>query len=569
MKKRSNLTVFRRLIGLVGSLRLVMLIAILFGILGFVCSTFMSVVGAKGILLGLEIARNGGSEIASLLTDALSTFIIIMLVLGFSRGVLRYIEQMANHYIAFKVLAQIRDRVFKVLRTLAPAKLEGRNKGELIFLITSDIELLEVFYAHTISPVAIAIGMGIVMVGYIGYLNLILGACALVAYLLVGWLLPVLVTRLGGSDAREHREKVSRMSGYVLDSLRGLTEILQFNRGAKRLEELDRNTDTMSETEGAMKQKGAKAISMGNVLIVVLDLLFLSIATILYMQGVVSLEVALLSFVALVSSYGPFLALANLGTTLQTTVASANRVLDILEETPQVQEVTGQKEIQFNGAKAENVRFSYGEEETREEILKGVSVDFPKSHFIGIEGKSGSGKSTLLRLLMRFWEVNRGEVRISDTPINRVNTGNLRGMESMVAQDTQLFHDSLRSNIRVGRLNATDEEVEAAAKKASIHDFILSLPQGYDTPVGELGETLSGGERQRIGLARAFLHNAPFMLLDEPTSNLDSLNEAVILKSIAEETKEKTVVIVSHRASTLASADHIYRMENGRLVEKA
>lgn len=524
----------------------------------------MSVVGAKGILLGLEAARETGTAFSPRLLEVLSTLIIVMLVLGFSRGALRYIEQMANHYIAFKVLAQIRDRVFRVLCTLAPAKLEGRNKGELIFLITSDIELLEVFYAHTISPVAIAIGMGLVMVGYIGYLSPILGACALGAYLLVGWGLPKLVTRLGGASAREHRDKASRMSGYVLDSLRGLGEILQFNRGAQRLEQLDRNTDTMCETEWEMRVKAARAMSMGNALIVILDLLFLVVACALYMRGTIGLEQALLSFVALVSSYGPFLALANLGTTLQTTVASANRVLDLLDETPQVKDVEGQPEITFQGVVAEEVSFSYD----REPVLEGVNIDFPQSHFIGIEGKSGSGKSTLLRLLMRFWEVKRGEIRVSGTPINRVNTTNLRGMESMVAQDTQLFHDSIRSNIRVGRLDASDEGVVAAAKKASIHEFILSLPQGYDTLVGELGDTLSGGERQRIGLARAFLHDAPLMLLDEPTSNLDSLNEAVILRSIAEETKEKTVVIVSHRASTLARADHIYRMEQGKMVER-
>ncbi len=322
MAKRSNIAVYSRLITMVGSLMPVMVLAIIFGILGFLCSTFMSVFGAWGILVGLGLPS----------THALSYFIVWMIVVAFLRGPLRYAEQMCNHYIAFKILAQVRHKVFTVLRTLAPAKLEAKNKGELIFLITSDIELLEVFYAHTISPVAIAIGMGIIMTVYIASFNLVLGLFAAFAFVMVGWVLPKTVTKLGGDSAAEHRQKAGRMSGYVLDSLRGLREILQFNRGQERLEELDRRTDHMSETEREMKLKSARALSMGNMLIVLLDVFFLAIAATLYMQGSITVASALICFVALVSSYGPFLALANLGTTLQTTTASANRVLDILDE---------------------------------------------------------------------------------------------------------------------------------------------------------------------------------------------------------------------------------------------
>jgi ATP-binding cassette subfamily C protein len=264
---------------------------------------------------------------------------------------------------------------------------------------------------------------------------------------------------------------------------------------------------------------------------------------------------------AFVSSFGPVSALAALGTTLQNTIASGSRVLDIIDEQPETEDVTGQPAVSFTGAELNDVTFGYGSET----VLKNVSVKFPENRIIGIVGKSGCGKSTMLKLLMRFWKTGSGEVRISDRNVEKINTSDLRDIESYMTQETVLFKDTIANNIRIAKLGASDDEVVEACKKASLHEFIMSLPNGYETQVGELGETLSGGERQRIGLARAFLHDAPFMLLDEPTSNLDSLNEAVILKSLKEEAKEKTVLLVSHRGSTMRIADEIFTMENGRI----
>lgn len=357
------------------------------------------------------------------------------------------------------------------------------------------------------------------------------------------------------------RRKSGDLSSFVLDSLRGLPETQQYGQGKKRLAEMNRRTDSLSGDEERMKRTAGRNMAFTNTILVLFDLAMLFASAVLCQQGKVGFHGVLISTLALMSSFGPVVALANLGSTLQNTFAAGNRVLDILEETPVVEEVTGQERISFSGASAEQVSFAYGEEP----ILDQVSVEVPKKQIVGIVGRSGTGKSTLLKLFMRFWEVQQGSIRISGKAVGQINTDNLRNMESFVTQQTHLFHDSIRNNLRIAKLDATDAEIIAACQKASVHDFIMTLPKGYDTPVGELGDTLSGGERQRLGLARAFLHNAPFLLLDEPTSNLDSLNEAVILRSLREAGQDKTVVLVSHRASTMRIADRVYSVENGRL----
>ncbi|MDE6156080.1 MAG: ABC transporter ATP-binding protein/permease, partial [Eubacterium sp.] len=477
------------------------------------------------------------------------------------RGLLRYAEQACNHFIAFKLLALIRDKVFKALRKLCPAKLEGRDKGDLISVITSDIELLEVFYAHTISPTAIAFLFSIVLCTFIGSYHWLLGIIALLAYIAVGVIIPLVISKISGDDGMKFRTKSGELSAFVLDSIRGLSETIQFNHGLIRLEQINKKNDLLSNDEKHMKKITGRNIAITNTIILLFDLTMLFTAVLLYNLGKIEFDGILIPTIALMSTFGPVVALANLGSTLQNTFAAGNRVLDILEETPVTEEITNQPAIEFSGADVKDVSFSYG----NEMILSDVSADIPENKIIGIVGKSGSGKSTLLKLLMRFWNVQKGDIKISNTPIDNVNTSNLRDMESLVTQETHLFHDSIKNNLRIAKLNAADEEIENACKKASVHDFIISLPRGYDTQVGELGDTLSGGERQRIGLARAFLHNAPFMLLDEPTSNLDSLNEAVILKSLREERQGKTVMLVSHRESTMKIADNIYTVEHGRM----
>lgn len=544
--KRSGFKVMVRLAGLVRPLTGYMILAIMMGVIGHLCASFITIFGGYAILqiLHPEWSLNLGVLFAAVLLFALL------------RGFLRYAEQACNHFIAFKLLALIRDKVFGALRRLCPAKLDGKDKGNLISIITSDIELLEVFYAHTISPIFIAILFSIVMVSFIGSYHVALGAVALAAYIVVGGMIPLLTSRLSGDAGVRFRTKSGLLSGFVLDSLRGLAETIQYGQGEKRMEDINRQTDRLSEDEKRMKQTAGRNTAVTNTVILMFDLgmLFLS-------ASLVGFEGCLIVTLALMSSFGPVIALASLGATLQNTFAAGNRVLDILEESPVVEEIKGEEEIDFHGAAAENVTFAYGEEL----ILDHFSVRIPENKIIGINGRSGSGKSTLLKLFMRFWQVQKGRVEISGRNVEKINTSNLREMESFVTQETHLFHDSIRNNIRIAKLDATDKEIEDACKKASVHDFIMSLPKGYDTEVGELGDTLSGGERQRLGLARAFLHNAPFMLLDEPTSNLDSLNEAVILKSLHEECKDKSVVLVSHRKSTMGIADTVYSVEHGRM----
>lgn len=540
-----------RLIGLVKPLAGYMFLAIFMGLIGHLCAAFITIFGGYAVLATLEFD----------IPLTLTALFVCVVAFAIVRGFLRYAEQACNHFIAFKLLALLRDKVFRALRRLCPAKLEGRDKGDLISVITSDIELLEVFYAHTISPAAIAFLFTLILCLFIGSFHWLLGLIALAAYLTVGIVTPLVTSKRSGDDGMKFRIKSGNLSGFVLDSLRGLSETLQYGQGKKRLDEMNEKTDELAKDEERMKRTAGRNSAVTNTVVLAFDLVMLFVSALLYLDGTVGFEGVLIPTIALFSSFGPVIALAALGSTLQNTFAAGNRVLDILDETPVVEEVVGKPEITFTGAAAEHVTFAYGDET----ILSDVSVEIPKHAVVGIVGRSGSGKSTLLKLLMRFWNVQKGSVKISDEEISQINTANLREMESFVTQETHLFHDSIKNNLRISKLDAADEEIQAACKKASVHDFIMTLPRGYDTPVGELGDTLSGGERQRLGLARAFLHDAPFLLLDEPTSNLDSLNEAVILKSIHEERKDKTVVLVSHRQSTMRIADTVYSVEHGRM----
>ena len=555
MKKRSGFRVMLRLIGLVKPLTSYMILAIIMGLIGHLTAAFITIFGAYAIaeMIGIETPFT------------INLLFVSVIVFAIVRGFLRYAEQACNHFIAFKLLALLRDKVFRSLRRLCPAKLDGKDKGNLISVITADIELLEVFYAHTISPIAIAALFSGILCIFIGSYHWSLGVIAFVAYMVVGGVIPLLISKLSGDDGIKYRSKSGELSGFVLDSLRGLYETLQYGQGMNRLQEINRQTDELSKEERRMKETAGRNKAFTNTVILIFDLVMLFASAMLYQKGAVDFLVVLISTVAIMSSFGPVIALADLGSTLQHTFAAGNRVLDILEEAPVTEEVRGRECVEFEGAGAEHVSFSYHEKESGEKILDDVSLEVSTGSVIGIVGRSGSGKSTLLKLFMRFWKVEKGELKISKTDVNDINTANLRDMESLVTQETHLFHDSIRNNLRVAKLDATDEEIATACKKASVHEFITSLPQGYDTPVGELGDTLSGGERQRIGLARAFLHDAPFMLLDEPTSNLDSLNEAVILKSLKEERENKTVVLVSHRQSTMRIVDKVYSVEHGRV----
>ena len=539
------------MLGLVKPLAGFMVLAVVMGTLGYLAVQFIPVLGGYAVLngIGLDTALS------------LKAIWVLMAVFALLRAVLRYTEQKTNHYIAFTLLAIVRDRVFKALRRLCPAKLEGREKGDLISLITSDVELLEVFYAHTISPILIALVTETVMCIFIGSFHPYMGLLALAAFICVGVLVPLIISKISGSTGDEIRAGSGGLAALVLENIRGLNETIQYGRGADRMELMNKKTDQLSEKQSILNKLTGTNLAIANTMILVFDAAALMLSLWLYHSGAVGFDGMLIPLLAFMSSFGPVTALANLGTTLQNTIASGGRVLDIIDEAPETEDICGRENVGFTHAECDNVTFSYG----GERVLSDLSLRFPENSIIGIVGKSGSGKSTLLKLLMRFWKVSGGDIKISDRSIEDINTDDLRDMEGYMTQDTQLFKDTIENNIRIAKLDASDEEVENACRKASLHDFIITLPKGYDTDVGELGETLSGGERQRIGLARAFLHDAPFMLLDEPTSNLDSLNEAVILKALREETAGKTVVLVSHRESTMRIADSTCSVENGRL----
>ena len=547
--KRSKAAVLFRLIRLVKPLTGRMIFAVCAGTLGFLCAQFIPILGSLAVLHGLNLPA----------PLSLRTVLILLPVLALVRAVLRYAEQRTNHYIAFTLLAIVRDRVFRALRRLCPAKLEGRDKGDLISLITSDIELLEVFYAHTVSPICIAFLVETLMCLFISSFHWSLGLMALAAYLAVGVALPLIISGRSGTLGHELRGQAGEMSAFMLESIRGLDETIQYHGGETRLKKLTEKTKALSDRQGLLNRLTGTNAALANTMILFFDAVMLFLCAALYASGAVGFDGFLIPLTALMSSFGPVSALAGLGTTLQSTVASGARVLDVLDEQPETDDITGRPEIAFAGAGAEHVTFSYG----GETVLRDLSLTVPEKKIIGLVGKSGCGKSTLMKLLMRFWQVRQGKITVSGRSVEEIGTANLRDLESYMTQETHLFKDTVAGNIRIGKLDATREEIEAACRKAAIHDFIMTLPEGYETQVGELGETLSGGERQRIGLARAFLHDAPFMLLDEPTSNLDSLNEAVILRSLREEARDKTVLLASHRASTVRIADLVVSMKNG------
>ncbi len=551
--------IMKDMLKLVRPLAHVMLVAVVLGVVGYLCAIFLTILAAQVLKNGLMAVPTAiyMEENTWLFGTAARTIYISIIVMAVARGLLHYGEQYCNHYIAFKLLALIRHHVFDKLRTLAPAKLEGKDKGNLITLITSDIELLEVFYAHTISPIAIAFFTTLVMVIFISRYHILLGVFALCAYLVVGVLIPLYNSSRNGDIGLQFRNEFGALSSFVLDALRGIDETIQYNDGKNQLERMEKASHRLNGLSGKLSNFEGIQVSFTNIVITLASLTMLVLSLCLYYTKQMQFDGVITCTVAMMGSFGPVAALSSLSNNLSQTLASANRVLNLLKEKPQVKEVIGGENlVSFTGAKVKNVVFGY-ENQT---ILNHFSLNIDPDKIIGIYGPSGCGKSTLLRLLMRFWDVNKGSIEISDKDICSIQTSSLRKMEAYVTQSTVLFHDSIANNLRIANPEATDEQLEEACRKASIHDFIASLPQGYDTPVGELGDTLSGGERQRLGLARAFLHGSEFLLLDEPTSNLDALNEAMILKTLKEEAEHRTILLVSHRQSTLHIADEKIQM---------
>ncbi|NEZ48192.1 ABC transporter ATP-binding protein [Clostridium botulinum] len=551
--RRRGIVIMGKLIGLIKPLIHAMCITITMGVLGFLASIFITIYGGIGVskIIGFDVPI------------PMKKIFIIIGVLAISRGLLRYLEQFTGHFIAFKLLAILRDKVFKKLRELSPAKLEGEKKGNLISIVTSDIELLEVFYAHTIAPISIAIIVSIFMICYVGRIHIYFGVISFLGYITIGFIIPYFSSKLGSKAGLNYRNAVGNINSFMLDSLKGMREIVMFNLGEKRLSSInDKGKSLNSELDIIKKHEGIiRAFTDSTILIFISIMLFTGIY--LYGENIINIKDVVVATIALMSSFGPVVALSNLSNNLVQTLASGDRVLNLLEETPAVEENFHGEECEFGDIEVNGLKFSYN----NEAILKDINVKFSKGEIIGVVGDSGCGKSTFLKLIMRFWDTKKGDIKINNKEIKSANTKSLRRMQSFVTQETFLFNDTIEENIRLGKKDATLDEIKNAAKKASIHDFIETLPNGYKTKIGELGENLSGGERQRLGIARAFLHDGDIILLDEPTSNLDSLNEKAIIKTIKEECKEKTVIIVSHRMSTVAIADSTYSINNKNMVK--
>lgn len=553
--RRSALSIMGCLIVLVKPLLPIMLLAIILGTAGYLCAIFLTILAGQALLQGIP-------GVAAWAVGA-KTLLTVMVVLALLRGILHYAEQYCNHFIAFKLLAITRHKVFAVLRQLCPAKLEGKDKGNLISILTTDIELLEVFYAHTISPIAIAILTEAILVFFIGSYHPLAGLLALIAYVLVGVVIPLYNGRRGGEAGMAYRTAFGDMNSFVLDSLRGLDETLQYGQGQTRKAQMEARSAGLSQLRETLSRGEGRQRSATNLVILAASLAMLALTVGLHQGGNLGFDGVLICTVAMMGSFGPVAALSALSNNLNQALASGERVLALLEEQPQVAEIPGESANSgpFSGAEMQDVTFGYGDEA----ILDNVSLALKPGTITGIHGPSGSGKSTMLKLLMRFWDVQQGSIRVDGQNVRQMPTRQLRNLESYVTQQTHLFHDTIAGNIALAKPDASREEIIKAAKKASLHDFVQSLPQGYDTPVGELGETLSGGEAQRIGIARAMLHGADLLLLDEPTSNLDSLNEGIILKALKQSAKEKTIVLVSHRDSTMRLADTVFEMDRGRI----
>ena len=551
--KRGKVRIMLELVKLTRPLLGVLAYAVVLGVAGFLAAIGITVL-ATSALLDLE---------GQACWVAASVATVAAVVCGVARGPLRYAEQLCNHYLAFRVLALVRDKVFAAMRRLAPAKLEGKEKGDLVSLVTADIELLEVFYAHTLSPAAIALAVSIIVLIFIGFQAPQLVGFAALGFICVGVVVPWCSSRYTATGGLELRQQVGKMNSFVLDSLRGLSETLQFGAQKQRARELDARMASLASTERTLKGRGANAMAASGAVVLALDVAMIALAMMFVMQGTLEFGRAVMAAGTFMASFGPLLAVAALGSTLQQTLAAGSRVLDLLEEAPQTPEVTDGVDVsKFEGMAMREVSFAYRDKK----ILSDIDVDIRPGRVVRIAGPSGIGKSTLLKLLMRFWDPQSGRVTISGLDLCDVNTASLRSQQGLMEQDTFLFATTIRENLLVAKADASNEELMTALEKAALRELVERLPQGLDTQLAELGDSLSGGERQRLGLARVFLQDAPLLLLDEPTSNLDALSEASVLKALQENRADKTVVIVTHRASAGAIADDTYALSNGTLV---
>ena len=555
--RRSGAKIMASLILLLGSLSYIMILAVINGSVGFVCAMGVTVFGAVGVAkaLGEAIALSYGWIIG------------LTIGCGVLRGLLRYFEQYSNHYIAFRLLAVLRDKIFGALRVLCPAKLESKQKGSIIAMITSDIETLEVFYAHTISPICIAVLVSTAVFLFVGFVSSwYLALVALAGFLTIGIVVPLISSGKLKESGVKYRAEFASFSAYFLDSIKGIKDIVLNNAGEEREKEVNRRSDGLLKETKKMKHNITCAGSAIELMVSVFVLITLAVGILLVKKDMLPLGRMIIGMVTVFSSFGPVIAVGSLPGNLTQTFASGDRVLNLLAEKPAVEAVNSGKDFDYEKLDVKDLSFSY---DGQTEVLKDIKMHAEKGEIIGIVGESGCGKSTFLKLLLRFWERSGGEINYDDIDIDKINTNSLLKNVTMVSQSTYLFEETIEDNLRIAKPDATPEEIENACKMASIHDFIMTLPDGYKTQVGALGDNLSAGEKQRIGLARAFLRGSELILLDEPTSNVDSINEGIILKALKEQKNKKSIILVSHRESTMAIADRIYKVDCGVMTEEA
>lgn len=553
--RRSGAVIMANLILLLGSLAYIMVLAIINGSLGFLCAMGVTLFGAVGVAkaLGEGIALSYGAIIA------------FAVGCGVLRGILRFFEQYSNHYIAFRLLAVLRDKIFGALRTLCPAKLESKQKGAIIAMITSDIETLEVFYAHTISPICIAVLVSVCVFGFVGAVaGWVLAVVALLGYLTIGILVPILASgRLKASGVR-YRAEFASFNAYFLDSIKGIRDLVLNNAGQQREAEVNARSEALLTETKRMKHDITKTTAATELCVSAFILAALVVGIYLVASGRLSAGRMVIGVVAVFGSFGPVISISALPGNLTQTFAAGDHVLDLLAEKPAVTPVKDGTPTNFEDLAVKNLSFSYNAETP---VLRDITLHAEKGEIIGIVGESGCGKSTFLKLLLRFWQKSSGEIRFGGVDVDDIDTDILLKNVTMVSQTTYLLDETIEENLRIAKPDATQEELETACRMASVHEFILSLPDGYKTRVGTLGDNLSAGEKQRIGLARAFLRGSEWILLDEPTSNVDSINEGIILKALQAQKGKKSILLVSHRESTMAIADRIYRIKDGRMTE--
>lgn len=554
--RRSGAKIMASLILLLGSLSYIMVLAIINGSVGFFCAMGVTIFGAVGVAkaLGEVVALSYGWIIA------------LTIGCGILRGIFRYFEQYSNHYIAFRLLAVLRDKIFGALRTLCPAKLESKQKGSIIAMITSDIETLEVFYAHTISPICIAIFVSTSVFLFVGFVSSwYLAFVALVGFLTIGIIVPMVSSGKLKESGVEYRAEFASFSAYFLDSIKGIKDIVLNNAGREREREVNRRSDKMLSETKKMKRNVTKAGSAIELAVSIFVIITVAVGIILVKNEMLSVGKMIVGMVTVFSSFGPVIAVGSLPGNLTQTFAGGDRVLNLLSEKPAVEEIVNGNDFDYTKLDVKDLSFSY---DNQIDVLKNIKMHAEKGEIVGIVGDSGCGKSTFLKLLLRFWERDYGEINYNDIDIDKINTNSLLKNVTMVSQSTYLFEETIEDNLRIAKSDATQEEIENACKMASVHDFIMTLPDGYNTQVSALGDNLSAGEKQRIGLARAFLRGSQLILLDEPTSNVDSINEGIILKALKEQKNKKSIILVSHRESTMAIADKIYKIDGGVMKEE-